>query len=73
MSMSSGAVLICVASMLLGSAIFLMWSPAAYGHNTNIADPNDPIGSENRVMLIQVSSFMFCVLLVLGIVVSLRS
>lgn len=67
MSVSPGAVLICVASMLLSSAIVLVFP------GNSRADPTDPIGSENRVMLVQVSSFMFWVLLVLGIVVSLRS
>lgn len=69
---ASGITLICMASMLLSSASLLQISAGGFGI-WGTADPNDPIGSENRVMLIQLSASLSCVLFVFGLITMFSS
>lgn len=59
--------MICIASMLLSSAIVLVFP------GNGPADPKDPSGGENRRMLVQLSSALFWVLLVFGLITMFSS
>lgn len=57
------------AYVVIGASIILYSSAFALSWPFDMApDPNDPIGSGNRVMLIQLSSFMSSVLFIMGII-----